>query len=82
MSEYKKLAKGLTKPPVPSVYIPFAAGIDVPRVLGLTASLIKEKIAPSKLEGQLLKLESVLESSIETASDLVAVCFQIFRCPS
>ncbi|CAI2349147.1 unnamed protein product [Caenorhabditis sp. 36 PRJEB53466] len=45
----------------------------VPRVLGLTASLIKEKVAPVKLEEQLIKLENVMDSVIETASDLVSL---------
>ncbi|KAF1760045.1 hypothetical protein GCK72_008291 [Caenorhabditis remanei] len=49
------------------------AGHPVPRVLGLTASLIKEKVAPEKLTEQLNKLESVLDSVIETASDLVTL---------
>ncbi|EGT48937.1 CBN-DCR-1 protein [Caenorhabditis brenneri] len=58
MTKYKELKK---------------AGEPVPRVLGLTASLIKEKVAPEKLSEQLVKLESVLDSVIETASDLVSL---------
>ncbi|CAO4371830.1 unnamed protein product [Caenorhabditis nigoni] len=58
MSKYKDLKK---------------AGMPVPRVLGLTASLIKEKVAPDKLSEQLNKLENVLDSVIETASDLVSL---------
>ncbi|UMM25863.1 hypothetical protein L5515_005509 [Caenorhabditis briggsae] len=58
MSKYKELKK---------------VGMPVPRVLGLTASLIKEKVAPDKLSEQLNKLENVLDSVIETASDLVSL---------
>lgn len=58
MSKYKELKK---------------ADEPVPRVLGLTASLIKEKVAPEKLTEQLNKLEAVLDSVIETASDLVSL---------
>ncbi|CAB3402204.1 unnamed protein product [Caenorhabditis bovis] len=57
MSEYKNLKKRE----------------NVPRILGLTASLIKEKTAPSKLEEKLIKLETIMDCSIETASDLVAL---------
>uniref|UniRef100_A0A1I7U3K6 Dicer-2 n=1 Tax=Caenorhabditis tropicalis TaxID=1561998 RepID=A0A1I7U3K6_9PELO len=58
MAKYKELKK---------------ANEPIPRVLGLTASLIKEKVAPDKLAEQLNKLESVLDSVIETASDLVSL---------
>uniref|UniRef100_A0A8R1I759 Helicase ATP-binding domain-containing protein n=1 Tax=Caenorhabditis japonica TaxID=281687 RepID=A0A8R1I759_CAEJA len=58
MAEYKKLKK---------------EGHSVPRVLGLTASLIKEKVAPTKLEEQLNRLEAVMDCVIETASDLVSL---------
>ncbi|KJH42285.1 hypothetical protein DICVIV_11731 [Dictyocaulus viviparus] len=44
-----------------------------PRILGLTASLINDKTPPNRLEEKLSKLERVLNSAIETASDLVAV---------
>nr|CDJ82022.1 Restriction endonuclease domain containing protein [Haemonchus contortus] len=44
-----------------------------PRILGLTASLINDKTPPNQLEAKLSKLECVLNSAIETASDLVAV---------
>ncbi|CAI5446305.1 unnamed protein product [Caenorhabditis angaria] len=43
------------------------------RVLGLTASLIKEKTPPAQLEEKLNKLEAIMECSIETASDLVSL---------
>uniref|UniRef100_A0A915BN58 Dicer-1 n=3 Tax=Parascaris univalens TaxID=6257 RepID=A0A915BN58_PARUN len=44
-----------------------------PKILGLTASLINNKTPPSNLERVLEKLELVMQSSIETASDLVSV---------
>ncbi|VDK54896.1 unnamed protein product [Gongylonema pulchrum] len=44
-----------------------------PRILGLTASLINSRTSPDKLEQLLQKLEAVMFSSIETASDLVSV---------
>uniref|UniRef100_A0A0N4VZ52 Helicase ATP-binding domain-containing protein n=1 Tax=Haemonchus placei TaxID=6290 RepID=A0A0N4VZ52_HAEPC len=44
-----------------------------PRILGLTASLINDKTPPNQLEAKLSKLECVLNSAIETASDLVAI---------
>ncbi|VDM95207.1 unnamed protein product [Thelazia callipaeda] len=44
-----------------------------PRVLGLTASLINSKIPPNSLEKLLEKLEKIMYSSIETASDLVSI---------
>ncbi|KAM3723467.1 Endoribonuclease dcr-1 [Dirofilaria immitis] len=47
--------------------------VDRPRVLGLTASLINSKIPPSSLEQLLEKLEGIMHSSIETASDLVSI---------
>ncbi|VDM39187.1 unnamed protein product [Toxocara canis] len=43
-----------------------------PKILGLTASLINSKTPPEKLERLLEKLELVMNSSIETASDLVS----------
>ncbi|VDO32172.1 unnamed protein product [Onchocerca flexuosa] len=47
--------------------------LDRPRILGLTASLINSKIPPSNLEQLLEKLERIMHSSIETASDLVSI---------
>ncbi|CAI4229108.1 unnamed protein product [Auanema sp. JU1783] len=44
-----------------------------PRMLGLTASLINDKTPPSKLERKLRKLEKVLDSAIETSSNLVSL---------
>ncbi|VDO75067.1 unnamed protein product [Haemonchus placei] len=41
--------------------------------MGLTASLINDKTPPNQLEAKLSKLECVLNSAIETASDLVAI---------
>ncbi|WKY02864.1 hypothetical protein Q1695_016281 [Nippostrongylus brasiliensis] len=46
---------------------------EQPRILGLTASLINDKTPPSQLEVKLSKLESIMNSAIETASDLVAI---------
>ncbi|KAK6022939.1 RNase3 domain protein [Ostertagia ostertagi] len=46
---------------------------EQPRILGLTASLINDKTPPNQLEAKLSKLECVLNSAIETASDLVAI---------
>uniref|UniRef100_A0A0M3IIT9 RNA helicase n=1 Tax=Ascaris lumbricoides TaxID=6252 RepID=A0A0M3IIT9_ASCLU len=44
-----------------------------PKILGLTASLINNKTPPSNLERVLEKLELIMQSNIETASDLVSV---------
>lgn len=52
--------------------------MDRPRILGLTASLINSKIPPNNLEQLLEKLERIMYSSIETASDLVSVGFNCF----
>ncbi|MCP9259519.1 Endoribonuclease Dicer [Dirofilaria immitis] len=52
--------------------------VDRPRVLGLTASLINSKIPPSSLEQLLEKLEGIMHSSIETASDLVSEALRTF----
>ncbi|EFO26258.1 hypothetical protein LOAG_02227 [Loa loa] len=47
--------------------------VDRPRILGLTASLISSKIPPNSLEQLLEKLERIMYSSIETASDLLSI---------
>ncbi|KAK0420733.1 hypothetical protein QR680_014851 [Steinernema hermaphroditum] len=44
-----------------------------PRVLGLTASLIINKTAPSNLEFVLTKIETIMQCRIEAAADLVSV---------
>uniref|UniRef100_A0A158Q8D5 Endoribonuclease dcr-1 n=1 Tax=Elaeophora elaphi TaxID=1147741 RepID=A0A158Q8D5_9BILA len=49
------------------------AGVDRPRILGLTASLINSKVPPNSLERLLEKLERIMHCSIETASDLVSI---------
>ncbi|MFH4976418.1 hypothetical protein AB6A40_003127 [Gnathostoma spinigerum] len=46
---------------------------DKPRIIGLTASLINNKTPPSSLEQALIKLETIMDCSIETASSLVSV---------
>ncbi|CAD6188634.1 unnamed protein product [Caenorhabditis auriculariae] len=50
-----------------------AGNSQLPRVLGLTASLIKDKTTPNELETHLSKLEKIMCCSIETASDLVSL---------
>uniref|UniRef100_A0A4W3IRE5 ribonuclease III n=1 Tax=Callorhinchus milii TaxID=7868 RepID=A0A4W3IRE5_CALMI len=44
-----------------------------PRILGLTASILNGKCDPSELEEKILKLEKILRSSAETATDLVVL---------
>ena len=44
-----------------------------PRVLGLTAPLLNGNCDPSRLEGELNRLEITLHSAAETASDIVSV---------
>ncbi|GBM53432.1 Endoribonuclease Dcr-1 [Araneus ventricosus] len=44
-----------------------------PRILGLSASLINSKCQPLRIEHEIKQLESVLISSVETASDLTAL---------
>jgi len=44
-----------------------------PRILGLTASILNGKCDPSELERKILNLEHILQSSAETATDLVVL---------
>lgn len=44
-----------------------------PRILGLTASILNGKCDPSELEHKIQKLESILKSNAETATDLVVL---------
>ncbi|XP_062824506.1 endoribonuclease Dicer [Anolis carolinensis] len=44
-----------------------------PRILGLTASILNGKCDPSELEEKIQKLEKILKSSAETATDLVVL---------
>lgn len=44
-----------------------------PRILGLTAPLLNSTCDPGRLEGELRRLELVLHSAAETASDIVSV---------
>jgi endoribonuclease Dicer len=46
---------------------------DCPRVLGLTASLIKSKIKPHQLEKSIRELESYMRCRCQTAADLIRV---------
>nr|CAD7589801.1 unnamed protein product [Timema genevievae] len=47
--------------------------IQSPRILGLTAPLLNSSCDPSRLEGELRRLEMTLHSTAETASDIVSV---------
>lgn len=44
-----------------------------PRILGLTASILNGKCDPSDLEEKIQKLEKILKSNAETATDLVVL---------
>ncbi|XP_034274302.2 LOW QUALITY PROTEIN: endoribonuclease Dicer [Pantherophis guttatus] len=44
-----------------------------PRILGLTASILNGKCDPAELEEKIQKLEKILKSSAETATDLVVL---------
>ncbi|XP_028572674.2 endoribonuclease Dicer [Podarcis muralis] len=44
-----------------------------PRILGLTASILNGKCDPAELEEKIQKLENILKSSAETATDLVVL---------
>jgi endoribonuclease Dicer len=46
---------------------------EKPRILGLTAPLLHSTCDPGRLEGELSRLEVVLHSAAETASDIVSV---------
>ncbi|PAV60477.1 hypothetical protein WR25_10602 [Diploscapter pachys] len=46
---------------------------DRPRILGLTASIISDKTLPNDLEDKINKLEKILDCSVETTSNLVAL---------
>jgi hypothetical protein len=46
---------------------------EQPRILGLTAPLLNSTCDPGRLEGELRRLEMVLHSAAETASDIVSV---------
>jgi len=46
---------------------------EQPRILGLTAPLLNSACDPGRLEGELRRLELVLHSAAETASDIVSV---------
>lgn len=64
---------------------------ELPRIFGLSASLINGKCKPSQLEKQLKDLEKTLRSSITTASDVIdlqkygadpneyIVCYELFK---
>jgi hypothetical protein len=49
-----------------------------PRVLGLTAPLLKSTSDPGRLEGEIRRLEIALHSTAETASDIVSVLRYIY----
>lgn len=44
-----------------------------PRILGLTASILNGKCDPAELEEKIQKLEKILKSNAETATDLVVL---------
>ncbi|XP_008707588.1 endoribonuclease Dicer-like [Ursus maritimus] len=44
-----------------------------PRILGLTASILNGKCDPEELEEKIQKLEKILKSNAETATDLVVL---------
>ena len=46
---------------------------EQPRILGLTAPLLNSTCDPGRMEGELRRLELVLHSAAETASDIVSV---------
>jgi endoribonuclease Dicer len=46
---------------------------EKPRILGLTAPLLNSACDPGRLEGEIRRLEMVLHSTAETASDIVSV---------
>ncbi|KAL3124728.1 hypothetical protein niasHT_001565 [Heterodera trifolii] len=45
-----------------------------PRVLGLTASLLNRRVSPSNIENTAKRLERIMHSHVETASDLATIC--------
>uniref|UniRef100_H3AIE1 ribonuclease III n=3 Tax=Latimeria TaxID=7896 RepID=H3AIE1_LATCH len=47
--------------------------LSCPRILGLTASILNGKCDPSDLEEKIQKLEKILKSNAETATDLVVL---------
>jgi hypothetical protein len=51
----------------------FVYCFEQPRILGLTAPLLNSICDPGRLEGELRRLELVLHSAAETASDIVSV---------
>ena len=52
---------------------------EQPRILGLTAPLLNSTCDPGRLEGEIKRLEMLLHSTAETASDIVSVLrYKIF----
>uniref|UniRef100_A0A183CGK7 Helicase C-terminal domain-containing protein n=1 Tax=Globodera pallida TaxID=36090 RepID=A0A183CGK7_GLOPA len=45
-----------------------------PRILGLTPSLLNKRVSPSNIKGTAKRLERILHSRLETASDLAIIC--------
>lgn len=51
----------------------FVTCYERPRILGLTAPLLNSTCDPGRLEAEINRLEMVLHSTAETASDIVSV---------
>uniref|UniRef100_A0A914HEZ6 Helicase ATP-binding domain-containing protein n=1 Tax=Globodera rostochiensis TaxID=31243 RepID=A0A914HEZ6_GLORO len=45
-----------------------------PRILGLTPSLLNKRVSPSNIKGTAKRLERIMHSRLETASDLAIIC--------
>ena len=57
----------------------YAMCYEQPRVLGLTAPLLNSTCDPGRLEGEIRRLEMLLHSTAETASDIVSVLRYVNR---
>lgn len=44
-----------------------------PRILGLTTGLLGDELQPDRLEAELLRLEKLLDSSVDTSSEIVTL---------
>ncbi|XP_069696429.1 endoribonuclease Dcr-1 [Periplaneta americana] len=65
--------RALQDHPIRQIMKEYVTSYEQPRILGLTAPLLNSTCDPGRLEGELKRLEMVLHSTAETASDIVSV---------
>ncbi|XP_021929010.1 endoribonuclease Dcr-1-like isoform X4 [Zootermopsis nevadensis] len=65
--------RALREHPMREIMKEFVTCYERPRILGLTAPLLNSTCDPGRLEAEINRLEMVLHSTAETASDIVSV---------